>query len=449
MPNLIEYAREGSTHTTHVNPHPGQWKALTSTARFPVICAGTQGGKTSLAPLLMDKEIKDKGPGDYGVVTATYDLFKLKLLPEFHSHFVERLGWEYHAADRYLSRKIGSQKWRMILRSADSPGGLESSTWLAALFDEPGQPQIPQISHEAIIRRLSLASKDQGGGRLFYLTTLYGAAGWFINDVVLRAMGGDPDFELINWPSWWNPAFPKAEYDRQEKILPDWKFQLFYNGILTKPAGLIYNDFNEAKHVVKPFKIPDGWKRFVGVDFGLVHTAILWLAEDPDTEVYYVYRESLGGGLTQAEWAVKCLEYKEPVLQWRGGSASEDVHRSAWAMAGVPLCEPTIQDVEGGIDHVIGLIKQDRLLVFETMTGLRSEIASYSRELDSAGEPTEKIADKATFHRLDSLRYVASALPRTARVKPLPEVEMHPRLRVISDWQESQKKVTDELDVYG
>ncbi|MCB1899227.1 MAG: hypothetical protein KDH16_08060, partial [Rhodocyclaceae bacterium] len=42
--------------------------------------------------------------------------------------------------------------------------------------------------------------------------------------------------------------------------------------------------------------------------------------------------------------------------------------------------------------------------------GLLDEIMSYARELDDMGEPTEKIADKNTFHLLDALRYIMSYL---------------------------------------
>jgi len=33
-----------------LNPHRGQQRALKSTARFVVVCAGTQGGKTCFEP---------------------------------------------------------------------------------------------------------------------------------------------------------------------------------------------------------------------------------------------------------------------------------------------------------------------------------------------------------------------------------------------------------------
>jgi hypothetical protein len=96
---------------------------------------------------------------------------------------------------------------------------------------------------------------------------------------------------------------------------------------------------------------------------------------------------------------------------WLGGAKSEDAQRYDWRLAGCPVMEPRITDVEAGIDRVIGLLKARRLFVFETLVHLRSELGTYSRELDDAGEPLEKIADKQKFHCLDALRAGCSAFP--------------------------------------
>ena len=66
-----------------LNLHPGQMAAWQSTRRFTFMLAGTQGGKTSMLPWLPARHIlaSEEG-GDWLAVTATYDLFKNKFLPE-------------------------------------------------------------------------------------------------------------------------------------------------------------------------------------------------------------------------------------------------------------------------------------------------------------------------------------------------------------------------------
>jgi hypothetical protein len=68
--------------------------------------------------------------------------------------------------------------------------------------------------------------------------------------------------------------------------------------------------------------------------------------------------------------------------------------------------------VEVGIDRVHGAFRRDELFIFSSLSGLLDEVQSYSREVDDAGNPTEKIADKESYHRLDALRYVGGWLKR-------------------------------------
>lgn len=395
------YQREGEK--LRIELHPGQVRAWDSAARFTFIIAGTQGGKTSFEPIWLDREIQRCGRGDYIAATATYDLFKLKFLPEMMSYFVDIFGWEYSASDRVIWRKDKPKLFtRIILRSANAPGGLESSTGKAAVLDECGQDEFRLESWEAILRRLSLSQ-----GRVLGGTTPYNL-GWLKTQVYDKWRAGDDDFRVIQFKSIMNPAFPMAEYERARRTLPSWKFEMFYNGEFSRPAGLIYEDFTDW-HKCKPFDVPPHWPRFLGVDFGAVHTAKLYAAQDPETGIYYVIDDPLEGGLTTSQHvqSVKSHRYYQQGLNAYGGAASEEQQRWDWNAAGLFVGKPNVSDVEAGIDRVIKLLKEKRLRVFETCAGLLDELGTYSREIDAMGQPTEKIKDKSTFHRIDALRYFA------------------------------------------
>jgi len=383
--------------------HPGQTRAHDSKARFPFIIAGTQSGKTCYGPWWLNKEIETRGAGDYLAVTATYDLFKMKMLPELKSVFGGYIpGWEYKASDRVLS----NGESRIILRSADAEGGLESATAKGAWLDECGQDKFKLGAWEAVQRRLSLY-----GGRALGTTTPYNL-GWLKTEVFDRWAAGDTDFEIINFKSIMNPIFPREEYDRMKRILPAWKFHMFYDGTFERPAGLIYSDYDETTQKIKPFDIPAEWPRYVGIDFGAVNTALVWIAEDPNTHCFYIYRCSLRGGKTTKEHAIMALAYKksENVIRWIGGAKSEQQQRWDWQAEGVPVEATQITNVEAGIDRVIELFKSRRLFVFDTCKGMLDELGTYSRVLDEYGQPTEKIKDKADYHRLDGLRYNVSGI---------------------------------------
>lgn len=442
IPELVEVLPD----RVRFHPHKGQQAAWRSTARFLLVLAGTQGGKTSFSPPWLHREIDRyppchvEGEADYLAASATYDLLSLKLLPAMRRYFCELTKWgTYMASQRLIRSKTDAS--RIIFRSADAPGSMESATGRAAVLDEFGLQSVPLMAWEAIQRRLSINQ-----GRALFTTTPY-ELGWLYQQVYMRAKGGDSDYGVVSFRSVDNPAFPEEEFERARRTLPDWKFRMMYLGEFTRPAGLIYGDYTDAYapqradgtvdlgawvngvhgHLCRPFPIPPTWLRTVGVDFGgTEHTGLVWFAREPGAGNYYTYREALGGGLSGQEHARAAREYGEPVQQALGGSGSEDEARREWARAGFPVSEPRIGDVEPGIDHVIALLKQRQLFVFETLTNLRSEFGTYSRELDASGEPLMRISRKERFHLLDGTRYAASAF--SLNRPPAPESDIDPRL---------------------
>jgi hypothetical protein len=405
-----------------LRPHIAQDAALRSKVRFTFLVMGTQSGKTVLGPWWLYSQIygnpvygiEPRGDGDYLAATATYDLFKLKMLPELRTVFEQLTGCgRYWAGERVIelidpathkfhARRADEPMWgRLILRSAQSEGGLESATVKAAWLDECGQDSFRLDAWEAVQRRLSLSE-----GPVLGTTTPYNL-GWLKTEVIDRWRSGDLDYHVTQAESVINPAFPRSEYERAQRTLADWKFKMFYQGLLTRPPGLIYGDFGDDL-LVKSFPIPVSWPRYVGIDPGAIHTALIWIAEDTACGAFYIYRESLSGNMTTKEHieAARNEARHERVMAWVGGSSSEKQFRMDWAADGLLVLEPAISDVEAGIDRVIELFKSKCLFVFENCRGLRDELGTYSREMGDDGQPTEKIKNKQDFHRLDALRYV-------------------------------------------
>lgn len=399
-----------------LDQHYGQSQAWESLRRFIFILAGTQSGKTSWINWWLWREIlstaSPNGNNDYLAVTASYDLFKLKFLPEIRNVFEHLLKiGRYWAGERVIEIKDPLKGFwakraddpmygRIILRSAASPAGLESATVKAAILDEAGQDEYTLETWEAVLRRLSLSE-----GRVCAATTLYNL-GWIKSEIYDAWRNGDKDIDVIQFASVQNPAFPKAEFERARSKMQDWRFAMFYLGQFAKPAGLIYSAFTDDM-LVDPFSIPADWDRVTGVDFGGANTATLYLAQDPDSEIWYAYREMLEGDKSSAEH-VESAEVTGESHVFVGGAGSETQYRMDWTFAGLPVLEPPIKEVENGIDKVTELMKTDKFRVFRTLSGLRDELGSYRRKLDDAGNPTEEILNKRTYHRLDALRYAAT-----------------------------------------
>lgn len=394
--------------TLRVNLHSGQKQTYDSNCRFVFMLAGAQGGKTEFGPIWMYREMQRKGPGDYLVVSTSYPLQQKKVVPAYVAFFKTLLGIaEYRKADRIMQvTDLDGSEYTIFFGSADRPDSLESATAKAAHLDEVGQDSFRLSSWEAVLRRLSIYQ-----GRVLGTTTLYNL-GWLKYEIYDRWEHGNTDYDVIQFDSIENPAFPLAEYERARATLPSWKFDLFYRGRYARPAGMIYNSFDEKVNLVEPFDIPVEWPRHVGIDPGGVNTATLWIAEDVSRKAYYIYRSTLDGGKSTREHCKIALKYaeKERVVSWCGGAKSEGQFRKDWAAEGIPVHESPVFDVEGGIDRVISLFKQQRLFIFKNdlNRGLLDEIGSYSRILNDRQEPTEKIKDKETYHKLDALRYIIS-----------------------------------------
>ena len=387
--------------TMSLNFHSVQTRVWEATRRFVVMLMGTQGGKTSFGPHWLHREILDKGPGDYLAISATFPLLNLKMLPEFLSVFrdIYHLG-TWHEATKVF--QFHDDETRVIFGSATNPEQIESATAKAAWLDEAGQNQFRRQTWDAVLRRLSIHE-----GRILITTTLYGM-GWLKTEVYDRWKDGDQDFDVIQGDSIENPAFPEREYQRAKRSMPQWKFNLFYRGMYDRPAGLIYDAFDEDVCKIRRFELNPDWPRYVGHDFGPQNTAAVWYAEDPATGLWYCYRDYRAGNLSAFEHASKWkdLSKNENIVRRVGGARAEQGWRDAFTAAGWPIMEPSEYEVEVGINRVYGWHRLNKLMVFDDVGLYLDEKLTYSRELDEHYEPTLKIANKSAFHLMDAERYL-------------------------------------------
>lgn len=420
-------------HVVTLNLHEGQRRTQDSQARVIGMIAGSQGGKTAYGPWWLYREIygdgfafEGRGAGDYIAATASYDLFKLKMLPEMINLFehVLKVGrfWagdkiielKDPATDAFWAKNADDEMWgRIILRSASAKGGLESATAKAAWLDEAGQDEFTQEANEAVDRRLALHE-----GRKLITTTLYNL-GWVKQQVIDKEDG--VHIEVIQFDSIANPMYPRAEFERLRTTLPTWKFNMFMRGIAERPPGMIFSDFNgeyreRGGHLVKPFELPKAWPRYAGVDPGVIHFCDVWIAYDSANDIGYVYRESIRDRKSTKEHAEDMLALartnNEHVVKWAVGSKSEIYHRDDFIAAGAyGVVEPEYADVEKRIDSVIARLRTFRLFIFDTCTGLLDQMGTYSRVVNAQGDALETIKDKERFHYVDALGYDVLALP--------------------------------------
>lgn len=95
-----------------------------------------------------------------------------------------------------------------------------------------------------------------------------------------------------------NPAILKnnPQYLATLASLPDALRKQWLEGSWEAVDGMAFPDFDAKHHVIEPFKIPNGWLKFRGCDWGFSSKAVcLWFATDFDNNLY-VYREFVANG---------------------------------------------------------------------------------------------------------------------------------------------------------
>ena len=387
--------------------HPGQSKAWKSEARFVAMIAGTGGGKSWYGPIWLYREIQKYPKDGFLVVSPTYPMFQRIVLPRTKEFLGAVTGGEYRAGERIYYLPTGG---KVFFGSADNPFSLEGVHVRAVWMDEAGQ--MKREAWDVALRRVGFYK-----GRVLITTTPYNL-GWLKTEVFDRWKAGDRDYEVVQFPSILNPAYPKEEFERAKATMPDWKFKMFYQGQFARPTGLIYQDFDPAKHVVEPFEIPANWRRIIGVDFGYNNpTAAVWLAVNPDGVVYayreYYQREKLP---EESGREIKQLSGDDRI-ELVACDPSEPAAIEQYRRLGLPA-RAGYNAVKEGIEAVIALMKSNRFFVFRGLVNLLDEIENYRW-----AEKQEQLKDepvKEYDHAVDALRYGIMAIRPKAR-KPVPK----------------------------
>jgi len=421
-----------------VRPHAGQRQALRSDKKIIAVLAGTQSGKSTLAPLWMygemqawdAKVIAGEAVLDaaFMVVSTTHPLLERKLAPIYIDFFVDTLGiGTYHVQAKRLDVRIDREDgthvmYQIFFGSAKNEESLASVTAAAMHLDEAGQQFFSRAAWHELEDRTG--STD---GRILITTTIYNFD-WLYDEVYLQWKNGDTDIEVIHFDSIQNPFYSKALWDRHKRTLPKALFDQRHRGRFTRSEGLIYDVFNEEVHVLERFNIPLGTPRSVGIDPGLTHHCTMYLAEfHPGTQifekkfphavgdapVYVIYDAHLTGSvgttMTNTEHARNLLgrEDYSDVTNISGGAKSEIYFREDYLAEGINVLKPPTAEVEAGIESVYQLFKENRLYIMGHLEDPIIQLRGYSRDMDEQGNVLPSIHNKATYHYLDALRYIA------------------------------------------
>ena len=372
--------------------HKGQTRAWKSDAKIVAMISGTGSGKTFMGALWLYREIQKYPKDTFLVVSPTYSMFDRVVLPMAKGLLDELTHGVYRAVEKTYILPTGG---KVFFGSADNPLTLEGVHVRAAWMDEAGQ--MKREAWDVVLRRTGFH-----GGRVLITTTPYNL-GWLKTEVFDRWKAGDKNYDVIQFPSIENPYYPREEFERARRDLPDWMFRMFYMGEFAKPEGLVYQDFNPSVHVVEPFDIPKNWTRIVGVDFGYNNPfAVLWLAIDGDNNIY-VYREYYEREKLPKEAGEDIVRLSEGemidavICDPSRPEGMEDLRR-----LGLPV-QAADNSVLTGIQRVTEKLKARQLFVFRGLENTLNEFEAYSWKVINGAQSEQPV--KEFDHAMDALRY--------------------------------------------
>lgn len=381
--------------------------------------------------------------GDYLICRLFNPELKLTTYKTFLEICPKELIAEHRVADQIIKIKTRDGGIsNVIFRGLEEPDKHRSLNLNAAYIDEASQ-----VSEEAFTL---LQSRLRGKAfRKILCTTNPNGHSWLYRYWVKKDFGNaaaKKQFFSVHAPSTENLHLPEGYV---QNMLDSWSEERIKREVMGSWdafAGQVYGEFERAKHVVKPFVIPQEWTKFVGLDHGYRNpTCAIWCAMDYDGNIY-AYRE-----FYQAEWIIQEIvdgrkDTGDPGLSKMNGNdkiegiwidPSTKANRGKdsdyttyleylpkdWSLI------PANNEVAPGIDRVKQLLKpygrtgNPRLFIFQTCDNLIEQIAQYRYEELTPGQEMNKNVKESPVkkddHAVDALRYAIMSRPEEPKLADL------------------------------
>ncbi len=310
---------------------------------------------------------------DFGYCAAENDVYQYQSAEYDVIRFDELTHFTKAQYIYLISRVRGANSYPKQIKSSTNPGGIGHS-WVKERFVDPA----PAGS----------AFKGKDGMERIFIPSL-------LDDNRFLTVG-DPEYKkrLLALP----------EREKKALLYGDWN--IF--------DGQCFSEFSSDRHVIIPFEIPSGWRKYRTIDYGLDRLACLWIAVSPERRAY-VYREFCASDLPISE-AAKCITERTPRGEdiyatlappdlWSRTQETGRTKASLFSEYGVTLTK-TSNDRETGWLSIKELLRDTgsgvRLSIFSTATEIIKCLPALTvdkiRPSDCANEPHE------ITHAPDALR---------------------------------------------
>ena len=285
-------------------------------------------------------------------------------------------------------------------------------------FDE----EPPRDIYEECLMRVM----DRRGDIFGTMTPLKGKT-FIYNEIFLnRRKNREIWHEFMTWAD--NPYLSKREAKLLESSLDSKTLDARKYGRFSDGEGLVYPEFDESVHVIKPFKFPPEWQDNISIDPGLNNPlSAHWYCTDWDGNIYVVAEHFAAG--RDVDFHANAIKEISRKLGWKTDShgrvralidsaanqrtlASQKSVTELFYERGI-LADPNVnKDVFAGISRVKSYLSKGNgtgnIYIFCTCVNMIEEFKGY---IWGAGDTPVKRDD----HCMDELRYFVMSRPEPAK----------------------------------
>lgn len=296
---------------------------------------------------------------------------------------------------------------------------------------------IDEEPEEEIFDELYQRTADCAGKILVTLTPLTdigsGVKTPWVYNLYKDWQAGRKDVCFISLSTLDNPYIPEGEKIKlKEKWAghPEEKARLY--GAFIQRSGLVYPQWKPNIHLVKPFTIPDDWRRIVSIDPAATGiTAATWTAVKPTGDLV-VYKEYYEANKIVSDHAkdIMVRNARDKIDIWLidpfwGSARNAENHKQGYQLyreAGVPVrLAPRAEDF--GRDTLAEYLsasldkssRHAKITFFDTLKHFDNEITGYVWDVVSKG-PSKGMNRgkpmKRSDHLINSVQYMCSLNPR-------------------------------------
>jgi PBSX family phage terminase large subunit len=273
-------------------------------------------------------------------------------------------------------------------------------------------------------------SRLRGNGLLWpmFLTCNPSTPDHYIKTRFIDKEGQDPDLDIkaFHFTMDDNPALSEKYIKTLKASYSGIYYKRYILGEWCLAEGAIYDEFDQAVHVIAPFDIPYNWEFYKSIDFGYQNPFVtLFGAYDKKNNTLYIYDEYYKNRALMEDHAreikkrdVKFVNGKEERIHWKSVDGDWDPQNYAELKKYGVYINHAIKDANKlGISRVKSMLKiqedgKPRLFVFNTCKHLIKEFGVYHWKKNRESQNFSEEPDKKDDHTMDALKYMVSRIKK-------------------------------------